>query len=277
MRNRCDIWSVLVLSACNSTLGLHDTQRRDAPGLDAPFTCPAPSSDPLFSPLLHQYLFEHCTSYSQSLAGTAAALCGSTIYFGSIDGDLASTGIMSFPGAGQDFEQMRISSDGDELWVLETNNTVVGHVTQIYQHAGSSWNAASAVQPTTGDKLLASAPTARAYGPRHFLRFALPFQEYAENSGGGWSMVATHAFDLDGGTPVEPLSLSANGLRLLIGARAATGQFQLYYTDRDRLDTPFRKPDPLATAPYAPDAYLSEDCAKLFVSGLGYVFYVQPQ
>ena len=148
---------------------------------------------------------------------------------------------------------------------------------QIFEHAGASWSANGNIPQLTGDTFMPSAPTARAYGPRHFLRIAAPIEEYAENTGGGWSVVATHALDFGGGSPRDPLSLSADGLRLVIGARSPTGQLQLFYTDRDRLGAQFRKPDLLAGAPYAPDAYLSEDCAKMFVSGLGYVFYVQPE
>lgn len=45
------------------------------------------------------------------------------------------------------------------------------------------------------------------------------------------------------------------------------------FADRSDPSVPFPAASPLATAPVVFDAFLSEDCGRLYTWGLGYLFY----
>ena len=78
------------------------------------------------------------------------------------------------------------------------------------------------------------------------------------------------------------LALSADGLRMtLVAVPINNGaQLHLYFTDRATLAGTFRTVD---TMPGAPDvgtdltslAVLADDCTKLYMSGLGSIFYAE--
>jgi len=67
------------------------------------------------------------------------------------------------------------------------------------------------------------------------------------------------------------LAESADGLRAVF--TGATTLPEVRYAVRSRIDAPFEGSFPL-TVPAAMDAYLTEDCSRLYFSGLGSIFYV---
>ena len=68
-------------------------------------------------------------------------------------------------------------------------------------------------------------------------------------------------------------NLSPDGLRLVLGS--TTQQSKVMYSDRPSVDMRFRQAVPLMDIPDVPDPFLTEDCARVYFSGIGSVFYAQ--
>jgi hypothetical protein len=275
-------WCVVLLCACNSILGLRSTQPFDAAyfdhPLDSPFSCPAAGNTPSFAPLGHRDIIKPCSMYTSSTsANRAAALCSDAMYpyvaVGPIDGPLAPAyGVDTPPGTSSDaIRRVWITPEGDVLILAEAVSSSLQWRRFQLQPDGS-W----AQIPDLGlQNIFGSLMSGVTRGPMPRLVWYAPnvatqqFQELGDDGSNTWQSVIgnyTHA-DLNVDTMTDP-QLSADGLRLIfLGAAPGATSSQLFYTDRATLTDRFRAAEPLSGAPYTIDAFLDDDCARLFYTG----------
>ena len=67
--------------------------------------------------------------------------------------------------------------------------------------------------------------------------------------------------------------MATDGLRIVFYARALDQAFYVMYSDRPTIDDRFRPADQITGVPNVADPFLTEDCARIYFSGLGSVFY----
>jgi hypothetical protein len=247
----------------NDSVGSSPNAIYDAP-IDAPFKCSPIGVTPQFSPLLHQYAVEDCTYYAQ-VGSDAIGVC-------SIVTNIAPIGMPLVPALGIAATEIpptpRLAPDGSYLMVgyLQTANPVVLR----YVHDGDGWSIA-APQPELGAVVLgnivhvagADRITARFKGDS--LIDELVFD------GSAWTLVASHP-PTELGIDQGPVSMwsSSDALRMVV----SDGALNLYYSDRPSLDAPFRTADPLELSG-SNNMSLSEDCSRIYMTGLGSILYAQ--
>jgi hypothetical protein len=264
--------AVLAVAGCNQAFGLDRTQPVDAryfdAPIDAPFACPPLGETPAFSPSFQQVVYD-CREYSLSLDRQALALCGREPmlpFEGVIDGPLDRPAVgLADPTYALQFA--RLAPEGDEL-VATYYRAGTGYELRTYaRQPNGDWSRKGtiATAPSYRD---VSGPTRR---PRHVMltTSSNALAELVEDTP-LWRQVALHpASELGVGYPGAP-KLSADGLRLLLvdGTRVV-------YADRPTIEAPFRPAAPVDGLPYVTDAFLTDDCSRVYFSGVGTVFYSQ--
>ena len=261
---------LLCLGACNWVYGLDQTRLPDPPGPDAAPRCSA-SGALAFSPRVTQAVIQECTDYT--IQGTMAiAECGSgflttKLAGGPVDAplvpiDIAATRLNAHLVA------PRLTPDGD--LIVHQELPTRSSVASVYRRDGEGWTWQS-------DLPFALPPFARAglpsKGPRRHLMvtYADHIEEAGDDGTGNWTTTSS-PFGALGVTKVNSaIHLSADGLRAVF--TGATTLPEVRYAVRSRIDAPFEGSFPL-TVPAAMDAYLTEDCSRLYFSGLGSIFYV---
>ena len=274
---------MLALCGCNQIFGLPETHERpavdaayfDAP-LDAPYACPSTGTTPTFLRPLHQVIQQHCTDYMiSSSAQVAMALCTTSNYDvvaarGLIDGMLDP--VSGFEDASFELQRLRLAPEGDEVIATYYSVAMTRYEFRTYRRQpDESWTRGPDVA-TEPSYFEFSAPSRRP--DRRVLRTAADnhLHELAQDAAGAWSEVASFLpSDLGVSYPGAP-RLSADGLRLLMVDSGA-----VVYTDRPSIDAPFRHAEPLAGVPMVLDPYLTDDCSRIYFSGLDSVFYLQRQ
>lgn len=267
---------------CNAFYGLTETRPVDAAIFDAPndapYQCPGLGARPTFGSVLVQVTDRNCQLYTTSPdRQLAAARCSvgpvDTIETGPIDGELQPATLTGAPG---ELSFVRLTPEGDELWVRRLS-AGVGKTTVYSRSDDHTWTFVRdlALPPSSRDDSF-SAPTRRVGGVRRFLvhRFSSDVVEYTDD-GTTTTLVRTYA-PPDLGSPYVILpNLTADGLRIVFAGEPTSGPSatQTMYAERSDPGAPFPAASPLATAPVAFDAFLSEDCGRLYTSGLGYLFY----
>jgi hypothetical protein len=266
LRSSASAW--LLLAGCNQLLGSAEVGSAparvfDAP-LDAPFACPELGAPPHYSPYLHQLPITGCTHYSES-AGSMIADCvidgTHTVMEGPIGGELAvapgveTASVPLFP---------RLTPDGQHLLI---------HVsTQLYAYTrqGDSWGARAETNIFLGDFISYSTIARQGSAERIILEGAgAVFDEY-EHQGDVWTRISSTPHSQYGFTGgLGGMAMTSDGRRLVISGPAGT-----FYTDRASFAEPFRIVDTLE-APGAYDVFITDDCARIYVSGLGSIFYAQ--
>ncbi len=276
---------VIAMCGCNQVFDLDSTrfvepprEFFDAPS-DAPFACPAGSFAPRFSPLLHQVFQQDCKDYVISTeAQRAMALCLDPDTFewraaeGPIDGVL--TPVPSFDDPIFQLQFLRLAPEGDEL--IAVYYATARYEFRTYQRMPSGTWIRAADFGTTMSYLDISGPSRRPN--RHVLRTGSDQQlhEFVQDAGGLWTEVAAFtASELGVTFPGSP-KLSADGLRLLLTAAPPTASAtRVMYSDRPTIQDRFRTAQPVEGVPRVLDAYMNDDCSRVYFGGLESVFYVQ--
>ena len=274
---------VVALAGCNSIFGnapaeLRDARYFDVP-FDAPFVCPAlGGSPPAFDPALHSILLQSCTDYSFN-AGHASATCRAgdgnlDVFEGPLDGALVQLAMFTEGTTANYYDEPRLSSDGAYLYVRHFDfDTNLGDVLVAERQPDASW---LGIAPAPFGTTLNDSISTIAHGPTgdHVLVREVATGTLHEwvGAGSSWQEVQQHTAE-QLGIMVELMKLSPNGLHLV--AQTLAG---MYYSDRPTVDSPFRAADPFPSAPSDFTAPLmTDDCARLYVAGLGEVFYVQQE
>jgi hypothetical protein len=274
------VWIVLAMCACNPVFGLRETQARDAQlfdaPADAPFQCPPIGMAPQFSPLLHQVGSQFCLQYT-IVAGHAVAVCRAGDIFvvseGPVDQLLVPAVGVDTPPLDEVYEQPRLSSDANELYVRHFNYSTNVQDVVMFTRTGSGWQRGPAPPFGTGfsDSIggLARGPT----GDRVIVTsFSDGVAREWAHEGSTWRAVLQHPFGLAAPNVVQ---MTSDGLRAVIFAPFGNPNQHLYYSDRPDEESPFRTAVPLSGTPLHSDAALTDDCARLYVTGVATVFYVQ--
>jgi hypothetical protein len=261
---------LLALAACNQVFGLHESRERDggqydAP-LDAPFACPPiGGTPPSFSPLLHQVIVEDCRDYSISPSGRAIALCSNRVAEGPRDELLMPLiEISTMPGSS--LFTPRLSPDGQMIIFHEVRaNATTVHV--YVRMTNGSWQQlqdAPFGAQVDWISTFARGPT----GDRVFVRTTDGIHEWAYE-GSTWRDVLVETSG-ELGIRLATIQITSDGLRAVLYSDNA-----LYYSDRPDESAKFRAAVPMSNVPAFPDAFLTEDCSRMYVSGLGSIFYTQ--
>ena len=292
---RACAWSALLaLCACDRLLGLHanaPADASDAAFFDGPisYTCPPIGTTPSYYTDLRQVVAQQCDRYAASSSGLALARCVDAsgdyvVMTGMIDQMLAApTGIADpttfLVGA-------TIGADDTAVITVITNGTPQMYEYRTYvQLPDQTWARGTDLIPampsSVGGFLLVATPTTTT--PRH-LAYAnnngnsLSLHELVEGAGGWaeapWSPISFAALGL---TDVSTLRLSPDGRRIVLSAQTAAGAGVPLYADRQTIDVPFRALDALDAVPYGSTPFMSDDCARIYVSGLDRIFYLQEQ
>jgi hypothetical protein len=151
---------------------------------------------------------------------------------------------------------------------------------EVFTRADGRWtktgelqvtNAFSSSSPSRNGRILVTASaTATVPGGIH---------ELATSDGGvTWTELDLHTFaDFGVLSFAEGVALSADGLRVIfVGQPQGSPSVALLYADRASIDEPFSHAVAMPSVEYFPNAFLTEDCARLYTSTLGTVFYVTP-
>lgn len=274
------------LAGCNSIFDLRPTQQLDAAyfdaPLDAPYACPMIGSAPAFSAALHQHLLQDCAGYASAADGTVVASCVTNlggnrgVYQGESGQELQPAAGIPLPdaGGGDGYDLPRISPDGQRLLVRHVDyNTGVSDFQYYARTTSGTWSALAA--PPFADRPFAST---LATGPTglHVLVAEFISTSWTEwiDEGGTWRMAQTHTGASFGVDPIYSIAMTSDGLRALMSGQSPE---TMLYTDRASIEGPFSTAKPMPTLPVSSDAVMTADCARVYLSGLGYVFYVQQQ
>jgi len=270
-RSSALVITTLGLAACNQVFGSTSVEvtpvaQFDAP-LDAAFACTAIGQTPQFSPYLHQFLARDCSFYG--IAGTdAVAECMiagvETVVIGPLGGELVPA--LGLPASGLP-STPRIAPDGQTM-LGRVNPAVVE-----YARAGDVWSVANSNVFELGSTGTPFSSIAQIGSTLRVLVLEFPEDTLAEyeRANGVWSVVAQTPVEqvVGSASPALGLALTSDGLRLVIATDSETR-----YSDRPSLDAAFRPSEPLQS-PAASDVFVSDDCARIYLSGLGSVFYAQ--
>ncbi|MDB4956243.1 MAG: hypothetical protein JWO36_3812 [Myxococcales bacterium] len=264
---------VLALAACNQVFGLaqtveHDGGQYDAP-LDAPFSCPPIGGPPpRFAPLLHQIVVQDCLSYSITSGGRAIALCVFNGSYHVAEGPRDEPLIEIPEIVGSPTTTLltpRLSPGGDMIVV---NSAGVQSSILVYSRIGGSWQPlANAPFVTTTAAFLSTferGPT----GDRLFVVTIAALEEWAYE-GSTWRKLLTESVQ-ELGVDTNTLQVATDGLRAIVPTTSS-----LYFTDRPDQAAKFRPAVPINDIPAFQDVFMTDDCARLYFTGLGSIFYMQ--
>jgi hypothetical protein len=276
-------WLGLVaVCGCNWAYGLDETHLpADAPP-DAPFRCPSSvGTPPTFSTLVTQAVLQECFGYSVSVPrDLAVAVCDQNRLFkfvaeGNIDKPLERSELAPPP---IDPHFTRLVPEGTELYVHEANNVI-----SRYRRTDKMWTRAGplvfpGIVLTGGDRL--GAPSR---GPqRHVMlrRMDGALHEFIESANdGSWTLAHTYTANNFGVSVIDGAAdLSPDGTKVTFpGSIFITSEIQVgvFYADRAMPSAMFGKAIRLAGTPAISDPFLTQDCARIYFSGLSSIFYSQ--
>jgi hypothetical protein len=279
-------WVVVVVvlaSGCNQIFGLSATQPIDAAYFDAPadapFACPPAGVVPRFSKLLHQAVFQRVVQYTTSATTMRAMGYGPA---GVVEGPVDD--VMTFvPGTGDPaclscshVDLPRLTPEGDGFYGVLSGMTIPAHL-GLYRRNG---NMLVEVHPFTTP--LGTYISSVSRGP--FRRIVIyggdaNFHEHSIDDTGGSSEILPPYTPLELGVEsMHDAMLTADGLRMVFpGQLAGRMGESTFYADRPDLGSRFRTAVELAGIPVVDGAFVTEDCARIYLYGLDSVFYAQRQ
>lgn len=281
------LFIVFALAGCNSIFDLRPTQQIDAAYFDAPtdapYACPMLGTAPMFAASLHQYVLQECEGYSVAINGRAAASCGGVgagnsraVFVGEPDQMLQPAAGIPLPSSGEaeSYDLPRISPDGERLLVRHVDyDTGIIDMQYFARTSSGSWSTLAA--PPFVDRPFAS-PLAQGPSGLHVLVAELDFTTWTEwvDEGAVWRAASVHSRAELALPQIYSISLTSDGLRAIIYGGEPAG---MYYSDRPSVEAAFSPAQPMPSLPVSFDAFMTADCARVYLSGLGYVFYVQQQ
>jgi hypothetical protein len=278
------------LCACNQVFGLGDTdpapipdaQYFDAP-IDAPFTCPEIGTLPVFSRVLHQ-LIQSCSGYSIAATGRAVAYCSepkTQVAEGAVDDTLVPVAGLEQSPPSLRIDYARYAPEGDELIVRFVTQaaTNTGRIV-VFTRTGTGFVEAHDIKlpGQMTDSLVGFGAPSR--GPkRRMLVYNVTnaYQEIEFDASGTATLIGTYnaaELGVQAFTSIPP-NLSPDGLRGVFSGVVNAGSVVLYL-DRANISQRFGMGRVL-DVPYTVAPFMTEDCARVYLSGLGSMFWVQQQ
>jgi hypothetical protein len=271
---------VLAVAACNQVYGLSETITIDAAYFDAPPRgiphCPALGETLVFSPVLHQLHFD-CIGYNASAdVDLAVARCRDAdsyqLYSGPRDGPFAP--VPELPVSMPDFDvtSAQLDPEGATLLVATFDLTNIVGDLRVYHRTDAGWvRGADVASPPARASTISRGPDHRMLGTNG----ASDVTELSDASG-SWQPVNTHTLSVLGVPSVGAMWLSADALGVLFVANAFDVQDNRYMAYAQRAATS----DPFGAAirvslPVMDDPFITEDCGRLYFSGLHSIFYAE--
>jgi hypothetical protein len=268
------MWTVAALAGCNQIFGLSNTELVDGPPLiDAKYL----GGTPQFSAELHQRA-SACSNYTETEDGRVEiAVCGGAV----AEWD-PTQGFVAIPAlALTTAADPRISPEGDELYVVTPQPPATSAIDAYRRDSTGQWQHDRTIDPgvALGNTVYLGAPTrgpTRRMVISDYNNFSM-FDEYEIELDASSAHVFHHytLAELGGALLYFAPYLSPDGLRMYYSAQA---QPMLYF-DRPDIATVFASPRTVPTAPEVHEAFMTADCARLYLysSDLQNLFWVQQQ
>jgi hypothetical protein len=267
---RC--FALALLAGCNQLFDIDPTMLETGAPLNP--ECPSDGvSVPQFRPDVHEIISRECFAYSVSeSSGRAFGSCigdnGVVFEEGPIDGALSPMQITPRPIDAY-MAKAWLAPNGTELvvhqYVMATGQPT-HHSLSVYTRNATSWTWSYDI--SQADDFITSGVPSATPERRIFEGTLYTYRELAERNGvwvdlggGKWS-------DLFSSGVGDNMNLSPDGLRMTF-----TINFDVMYMDRPSLDAPFRAPVKLDSVGQARDAFMTEDCGKIYFTGLSSVFF----
>ncbi|MDQ3336106.1 MAG: hypothetical protein M4D80_13135 [Myxococcota bacterium] len=265
------------LCACNQVYGLEQTR---LPPPDAPYACPeigAPA--PVFSRLIFQASTQQSASYHFNTTGTlAVASTYEGVYLGRF-GETLTLSTEIVPQSGYYFDDPHPNPAGDRLYIQSnfeptSASGAAGSGIAVYEQVSGAWRLQQNLPPTVAAKGRPSTVFRGPTGDRMIFNGALALEEY-EQDGTAWVMrgPAHRRSELRIDLYVA-MAITSDGLRAVFRGDDNT---QMLYADRPNLESWFGPPQILVGVPKVGDAQLTDDCSRIYYSGLNATFYSQQQ
>jgi hypothetical protein len=273
MRIACSL--LLALCSCNRVLGLDETRAVDAAFFDTPtdaaFACPPLGTVPVFTEMFHQSITQECRNFTIASSGRALATCngpgGSIIMESTPDGTMV-------PAVGFTAQQTqpRISGAGD--LAIATASSSGSSIVTIFERTPTGWEPRDEILGVTSFTGITK-PTRDGH-----VIFVTPLalREYADDGTGTFREVLTHtADDLAVNGFVFSANVTSDGLRVLFyGVAKGDSMKALLYADRARTTDTFGHATRMQNIDYVPEAFMTDDCGRLYFPAASSIFYVQP-
>jgi hypothetical protein len=273
---------LFALAACDRALNLGATAAADGALVffDAPTTtgCPPPGVTPRYTHALVQDFEQQCVSYTVSTTlGIAVAVC--------------------FDATGQQFtaegplDQPLVAADGLDDPLCQTFDAQIGAdgtvsvtcismVTFLYEHRSftkqnGTW--------TRGVDVLAATPTylrmtpVTQTTPQHLVYFDVSDFALHElvGSPSAWTGASAMPIATLGAKSLSWISISSDGLRMtVLGDTPTDSRTAVLFTDRSQLGDAFRALSTPDGVPAADSVYMTDDCSRVYVTGLSSVWFV---
>jgi hypothetical protein len=266
---------LLVLVGCNQLFGIKDTAPEPPTfydgGIDAARGCPAHDATPdSYSPFVHEAYKQDCHDFSSVPAGRASAICyhpAPTIHEG-VDGQpLPSAGIVV---AGvSSIRTPRLSPDGQRLLAVMHAVAEPNVVHMYVRQSDGSWLESPITSFAATDPLMLLSTIGHAPTGDRVLAYGDGVTEW-ELQGATWRPILVQATLVPGETQWSSASMTSDALRLMV-----TKGDQVYYSDRPDTTQLFGPLVPIAGVPSLDDLFMTDDCARVYMSGFGGLYYVQ--
>lgn len=283
--------------------GIKDTKQVDAAyfdaPIDAPFQCPAIGSDLQMSGVLHQEFLQNCLSYNFAPTGFAVGLCPADRAGSGYQTYVMATGTVgggplgAAPGlpdryysqgsAFDEWDAALPSPDASRIYGAHEHYdfptaTAYYELVRFVRQPDASWLPAGTVVTPANNLVAYSTVFSGPTGDRFLFidASAATITEWHEDGTGGWAQGSAHPYADLGVVNLSAPSVTSDGLRMVFEGTRIGQQFtEPLYSDRASLAGWFRPAAPLVGAPYSYDLQVTDDCARVYTTGLGSVVSVQ--
>ena len=266
----------MLATGCNQVFEINTTALVDARyfdvGIDAPFTCPSVGETPTFDVSLQQVVLQQADQYTTSpTTGRAIGILGLSVFEGPVDGPMTEQSGFGTPGclSCTEFLAPRLTPEGDAIYATRQSQTDLNAHLVRFRSAGPDKWASDLDLGEVSSYWISS--VSRGPTRRVVLNDGAMLREYTVTDVGLELVQSYTPADLAVSDMQSPM-LTADGLRMLFVLPDFTTP-KAYMTDRPDLDSRFGPARLLPGVPAYDGAYMLEDCSRVYVSGLGSVFY----
>jgi hypothetical protein len=268
---------VIALAGCNQIYGLDQTRLVDARPIDPPPTC-QPALE--FTRRLQQVTYQECIQYVPATdVDYALAYCRDDsrgyIADGKIDGLLSEVAVdQRFAGSVP--SQPRLAPEGDRA-VIFHSITQGNNAYSVHHRDSTGWRFAYDL-PIVYDFDDSVGVPSRS--PRAHILHAIPnaglVEEFVEDAPGVWRLLFTYkSSELATQSLYTQFNLTPDGLQVLYQGAFVEG-YAIYHAWRGSLDEKFGPGVAVeGIARTVQDAFMTENCARIYFSGLSSIFYAE--
>ena len=270
---------VLALAACNQVYGLEDTRLADPVPPDAAPTC----QDKLaFDRRFEQVILMRCAYYVPAADGdlglaSCGALDGRQFFAdGPVDKPLVEVALEAH-GDSVARAFPRLAPEGDRALITHLSDTLPPTFSVHYRDA-TKWAWAYDL-PVVGDyDATVGTPSRRPHAHvMHASPNAARVDELVEDTPDNWRIVRSYTpQDLGTISLYTMFNLTPDGLHVVYQRVINDGTYEMTQASRTNIDAPFGPGTPLEGIPRTVfDAFMTNDCGRIYFSGLSSIFYAR--